>query len=137
RDHDRAERAGAWAGVGAGHRDKLPWAPMRVVSLLPSATDVIYELGLFDSLVGVSEDCNWPHEVADKPLVARNRIDLSNLSAVEIDAIVTASRSSSHSLYSVDAELMSELEPDLVITQDLCEVCAVSSGDLATASPIG
>lgn len=112
-------------------------APMRIVSLLPSATDMIYELGLFDSLVGVSQDCNWPPEVADKPLVARNRIDLSNLSAAEIDAVVKASRSSSHSLYSVDAELMSELKPDLVVTQDLCEVCAVSSGDLATACPIG
>lgn len=112
-------------------------ARMRVVSLLPSATDMIFELGLFDSLVGVSQDCNWPPEVADKPVVARNRIDLSNLSAAEIDALVKASQSSSHSLYSVDAELLSGLKPDLVITQDLCEVCAVSSGDLATACPIG
>jgi iron complex transport system substrate-binding protein len=112
-------------------------APMRVVSLLPSATDMISELGLFDSLVGVSQDCNWPPEVAEKPLVARNRIDLSGLSAAQIDAIVSASKSEPHSLYSVDAELLSELKPDLVITQDLCEVCAVSSGDLATACPIG
>ncbi len=110
---------------------------MRIVSLLPSATDMIYELGLFDSLVGVSQDCNWPPEVAEKPLVARNRIDLSGLSAAQIDAIVSASKSQTHSLYSVDAELLSELKPDLVITQDLCEVCAVSSGDLATACPIG
>jgi iron complex transport system substrate-binding protein len=112
-------------------------APMRVASLLPSATDMISELGLFDSLVGVSQDCNWPPEVAEKPLVARNRIDLSGLSAAQIDAIVSASKSEPHSLYSVDAELLSELKPDLVITQDLCEVCAVSSGDLATACPIG
>jgi iron complex transport system substrate-binding protein len=112
-------------------------ALMRIVSLLPSATEMICELGLFDSLVGVSQDCNWPPGVADKPLVARNLIDPSNLSAAEIDAVVTASQSSGHSLYSVDAGLMSELEPDLVITQDLCEVCAASSGDLATACPIG
>jgi iron complex transport system substrate-binding protein len=110
---------------------------MRIVSLLPSATDMIAELGLLDSLVGVSEDCNWPLEVADKPLVARTRIDVSGLSAAEIDAFVSASASESHSLYTVDAELMDELQPDLVITQDLCEVCAVSSGDLATACPIG
>jgi iron complex transport system substrate-binding protein len=110
---------------------------MRIVSLLPSATDMIADLGLLDSLVGVSDDCNWPPEVAEKPLVARTRIDVSALTSAQIDALVTASRSERHSLYAVDAELMSELRPDLVITQDLCEVCAVSSGDLATACPIG
>jgi len=110
---------------------------MRIVSLLPSATDMIAELGLLDSLVGVSEDCNWPPEVAEKPLVARTRIDVSAMSSAEIDAVVSAAVSESHSIYAVDAQLMSELRPDLVITQDLCEVCAVSSGDLATACPIG
>jgi len=112
-------------------------AEMRIVSLLPSATDMIADLGLLDSLVGVSEDCNWPPEVAGKPVVAKSRIDVSALSSAQIDAIVTASQSESHSLYAVDAKLLGELEPDLVITQDLCEVCAVSSGDLATACPIG
>ena len=110
---------------------------MRIVSLLPSATDMIFELGLFDSLVGVSQDCNWPAEVSDKPLVARNRIDVSGLAAAQIEEIVSSSKREAHSLYSVDAELMTELRPDIVITQDLCEVCAVSSGDLSTACPIG
>jgi iron complex transport system substrate-binding protein len=110
---------------------------MRIVSLLPSATDVIAELGLLDSLVGISDDCNWPPEVAGKPLVARTRIDVSGLTSVQIDSLVTASRSEGHSIYAVDAALMDELRPDLVIIQDLCEVCAVSSGDLATACPIG
>jgi len=110
---------------------------MRIVSLLPSATDMIADLGLMDSLVGVSEDCNWPPEVSTKPVVARTRIDVSGLTSAQIDELVTASQSESHSLYAVDAELMSELRPDLVITQDLCEVCAVSSGDLKTACPIG
>jgi iron complex transport system substrate-binding protein len=110
---------------------------MRIVSFLPSATDVIAELGLLDSLVGISEDCNWPPEVASKPLVARTRIDVSQLNAAEIDRIVTDAGSESHSIYAVDAELMDELAPDLVITQDLCEVCAVSSGDLASACPLG
>ena len=98
---------------------------------------MVAELGLLDSLVGVSEDCNWPAAVAEKPLVARTRIDVSGLSSAEIDAIVNATASGSHSLYAVDAQLMAELAPDLVITQDLCEVCAVSSGDLATACPVG
>jgi iron complex transport system substrate-binding protein len=110
---------------------------MRIVSLLPSATDMIAELGLLDSLVGISEDCNWPPEVAGKPLVARSRIDVSGLTGAEIDALVGASVTESHSLYTVDAQLLDELRPDLVIAQDLCEVCAVSSGDLATACPIG
>jgi iron complex transport system substrate-binding protein len=110
---------------------------MRIVSLLPSATDMIAELGLLDSLVGISEDSNWPPEVLSKPLVARTKIDVSGLTSAEIDALVSESASESHSLYAVDAGLMDELKPDLVITQDLCEVCAVSSGDLATACPIG
>jgi iron complex transport system substrate-binding protein len=110
---------------------------VRIVSFLPSATDIIAELGLLDSLVGVSDDCNWPPEVTSKPLVARTKIEVSGLTAAEIDRLVNASTAEAHSLYAVDAELMQELKPDLVITQDLCEVCAVSSGDLATACPIG
>ncbi len=110
---------------------------MRIVSLLPSATDMLAEFGVLDWLVGISEDCNWPPEVREKPLVARTRVELDGLSAAQIDALVSASASESHSLYAVDAELMGELRPDLVVTQDLCEVCAVSSGDLASACPIG
>jgi iron complex transport system substrate-binding protein len=110
---------------------------VRIVSLLPSATDMVADLGLLDSLVGISEDCNWPPEVTGKPLVARTEIDVSGLTSSEIDAAVTASASEGHSIYAVDAELMADLRPDLVITQDLCAVCAVSSGDLATACPIG
>jgi iron complex transport system substrate-binding protein len=109
---------------------------VRIVSLLPSATDIVAELGLLDWIVGVSDDCNWPAEAAEKPLVARSRIDVAGLTSAQIDAFVSESAAESHSLYAVDGELMDELQPDLVITQDLCEVCAVSSGDLATACPI-
>lgn len=115
---------------------------MRIVSLLPSATDTIAELGLIDQLVGVSEDCNWPTEIQDIPVVTRTRVDLDDLSAGQIDRLVNAHPGPDHggrvhSLYAVDDELLRALQPDLVITQDLCEVCAVSSGDLATACPIG
>ena len=110
---------------------------MRIVSLLPSATDMIAELGLLDSLVGISDDCNWPAAAAGLPHVARTRIEVGDLSAAQIDALVNDSVSDGHSLYAVDAELMAALAPDIVITQDLCEVCAVSSGDLATACPVG
>jgi iron complex transport system substrate-binding protein len=98
---------------------------------------MIAELGLLDALVGVSDDCNWPPEIAGTPLVARTRIDVAGLTSAEIDALVSTSSSEGHSLYAVDAALMETLAPDLVVTQDLCEVCAVSSGDLATACPIG
>jgi iron complex transport system substrate-binding protein len=110
---------------------------MRVVSFLPSATDILFALGLDDHLVGVSDDCNWPEAVRALPLVARTRIDASALSAAQIEAIVGASEAESHSLYTVDAALMDQLAPDLIITQDLCTVCAVSSDDLTGACPIG
>jgi iron complex transport system substrate-binding protein len=118
-------------------RRRCTVAGVRIVSLLPSATDIIAELDLFDQLVGVSDDCNWPPAVAEKTIVARTRIDVSTLSAAEIERLVSASAEDSHSLYAVDADLMAQLAPDLVITQDLCDVCAVSSGDLATACPLG
>jgi iron complex transport system substrate-binding protein len=110
---------------------------MRIVSLLPSATDTIAELGLLDEVVGVSEDCNWPPEVAAKPRVARTRIDVAGSTSAEIDALVRASVAEHRSIYTVDADLMAELAPDLIITQDLCEVCAVSSGDFSSACPVG
>ena len=98
---------------------------------------MIADLGLLDSLVGVSDDCNWPPEVREKTLVARTRVDLAGLTAAQIGELVDVAGSDSHSLYAVDAELLAELAPDLVITQDLCAVCAVSSGDLASACRLG
>ena len=110
---------------------------MRVCSLLPSATEIIAELGLIDSLVGVSEECRWPREVVGKPVVTAARIDSSLLSSSEIDAAVRESVRDGRSLYAVDAELIASLQPDLIVTQDLCSVCAVSSGELASACPVG
>jgi iron complex transport system substrate-binding protein len=110
---------------------------MRIVSLLPSATDIVAELGLLDWLVGVSDDCDWPPQVRDKPVVARTRIDVSVMTNAEVDGLVTATAEQSHSLYAIDALLLADLRPDLIITQDLCDVCAVTSGDLATACQVG
>jgi iron complex transport system substrate-binding protein len=110
---------------------------MRICSLLPSATEMIAQLGLADSLVGVSAECRWPPEVVGKPIVTAARIDPSALSSLEIDDAVRASLSEGASLYSVDAELIHELAPDLIVTQDLCAVCAVSSGELVNACPAG
>jgi iron complex transport system substrate-binding protein len=110
---------------------------MRICSMLPSATEIVAELGLIDSLVGVSEECRWPREVIGKPVVTAARIDPSSLSSLEIDAAVRASLVEGGSLYAVDADLIAELDPDLIITQDLCSVCAVSSTELADACPVG
>jgi iron complex transport system substrate-binding protein len=109
----------------------------RVCSLLPSATEIVADLGLIDSLVAVSEECKWPPEVASKPRVTAARVDSANLSSSEIDRVVRDSVAGGRPLYTVDAELIDELQPEVLITQDLCTVCAVSSGDLATACPVG
>ncbi len=110
---------------------------VRICSFLPSATEIVAELGLLDSLVGVSEECRWPVEVAGLPVVTAARIDPSELSSLEIDEAVRASLREGRSLYAVDAGLVAELAPDVIVTQDLCAVCAVSSGELASACPVG
>lgn len=104
---------------------------------MPSATEMIADLGLIDSLVGVSEECRWPPEVIGKPVVTAARLDPSALTSLEIDSAVRESVGDGRSLYSVDADLIAALAPDLIVTQDLCAVCAVSSGELATACPVG
>jgi iron complex transport system substrate-binding protein len=118
-------------------RTHLGFIEMRICSFLPSATEIIAELGFGESLVGVSEECRWPPEVVGKPVVTAARIDSSALSSLQIDAAVRASLQDGRSLYSVDAELIETLAPDLIVTQDLCTVCAVSSGDLESARPVG
>jgi iron complex transport system substrate-binding protein len=110
---------------------------MRICSFLPSATEIIAELGFLDSLVGVSEECRWPPEVVGKPVVTAARIDPPRMSSVEIDEAVRASVRDGRSLYAVDAQLIETLAPDLIVTQDLCAVCAVSSGELESACPVG
>jgi iron complex transport system substrate-binding protein len=109
---------------------------MRIFSLLPSATEMIAQLGSIDSLVGVSDECRWPPEVVGKPIVTAARIDPSALSSLEIDQAVRDSLREGASLYAVDADLIEQLAPDLIVTQDLCAVCAVSSVELADACPV-
>jgi iron complex transport system substrate-binding protein len=110
---------------------------MRIVSLLPSATEIIARLGLTDDLVGRSKECTYPPEVLTRPIVTAARIDPTDLESVEIDRVVRASIADGRSLYAVDAELIDELRPDIIVTQDLCAVCAVSSGELGSACPVG
>lgn len=109
----------------------------RVCSLLPSATEIVAELGAVDALVGVSEECRWPAEVVGKPVVSAARIDLAGLSSTEIDDAVRSAVREGRSLYAVDADLLDRLAPDLIVTQDLCAVCAVSGEQVSDACPAG
>jgi iron complex transport system substrate-binding protein len=108
----------------------------RICSLLPSATEIIAELGLADSLVGVSAECRWPEQVIGKPVVSAARVETSALTSEEIDRLVREMTADGRSLYAVDAALIDRLAPELIVTQDLCAVCAVSSADLSTACPV-
>ncbi|HET8873347.1 MAG TPA: ABC transporter substrate-binding protein, partial [Gaiellaceae bacterium] len=110
---------------------------MRICSLLPSATEIIARLGLTDSLVGVSEECDWPAETRDLPVVTASRVEAATLTSAEIDSAVRDAVADGRSLYAVDADLLTELAPDVIVTQDLCTVCAVSSDDVSTLCPIG
>jgi iron complex transport system substrate-binding protein len=103
---------------------------MRVVSLLPSATEIVAELGLADRLVGRSEECDWPPDVLSLPVVSAARIDTASMASRDVDAAVRTAVADGGSLYVVDGELLRSLSPDLLLTQDLCAVCAVSSGEL-------
>ena len=105
--------------------------PARICSLLPSATEIVGALGLLDSLVGVSAECDFPAAARGKPVVTAARVDTSALGSLAIDAAVREALQEGRSLYAIDEELIRGLAPDLILTQDLCTVCAVSSGEVA------
>jgi iron complex transport system substrate-binding protein len=105
---------------------------MRVVSLLPGATEMVFLAGAGESLVGVTHECDHPPEVRSLPRLTSSGIDHRNMTSAEVDAAVR-SITDGASLYSLDAALLRRLEPDLVITQSLCEVCAVSPGVVEAA----
>ena len=105
---------------------------MRICSLLPSATEIAYAIGLGDSILGVSHECDFPPEAATKPSLLRPRVDPS-APPLEIDRQVSEIIARGESIYAVDADLLRSLDPDLILTQDLCHVCAASPDDLATA----
>ncbi|MGH9684478.1 MAG: cobalamin-binding protein [Candidatus Acidiferrales bacterium] len=105
---------------------------MRVCSLLPSATEILYAIGAGGSVAGVTHECDFPPEAATKPALIRPRVDVK-ASAAELDRQVTELVGRGESVYSVDADLLRAISPDLIVTQDLCHVCAASPDDLATA----
>jgi iron complex transport system substrate-binding protein len=103
---------------------------MRIVSFLPSATEMIYALGLGDQLVGITHECDHPLEAKTKPVVVQSVIDTKRLSAQQIDEAVSGTLKAGQSLYAVNEEILTALAPDLVLTQDLCQVCAPSGNEI-------
>lgn len=105
---------------------------MRICSLLPSATEILFALGLGDSVAGVTHECDFPAEAAKKPSLIRPRVD-PHAAPAELDREVMEIVARGESIYAVDAELLAKIAPELIVTQDLCHVCAASPDDLATA----
>lgn len=103
---------------------------MRIASLLPSATEIVFAVGAGDEVVGVSHECDYPGEAAGLPVLTRSAVDTRGLPQAEIDAAISGLLASGGSTYSIDVPRLRELEPDLVITQALCDVCAVSEGQV-------
>src|SRR3954464_15430277 len=106
--------------------------PRRIVSLLPSATEIVCALGAAEDLAGISHECDFPEEIRGRKVLTRARIEAST-SSKSIDAAVRAVVRDALSIYAIDDAALAALRPDVIITQDLCEVCAVSLDDVRAA----
>lgn len=106
---------------------------MRIVSLLPSATEIICGLGLRDQLVGVTHECEYPADVVGLPKVTQTRIPHDATSS-EIDTLVRDTLKVQAALYSLDMPVLEELKPDLIVTQSVCDVCAVAESEVNAAA---
>ena len=109
---------------------------MKICSLLPSATEILYSLGLGNDIVAVTHECDYPPEAASKPKVTENVIDHERLTSAEIDHHVTSNIGCHGSIYALKDEFLQELKPDLIVTQELCDVCAVSYKDVQRAARV-
>lgn len=105
---------------------------MRIVSLLPSATEILFDLGLGDDVVGVTFECNWPPEARSKRIVSTSAIP-EGLSPAEIDLVVKERMAAGDDLYRLDRGAFADIDPELVVTQDLCAVCAVDVSEVDDA----
>jgi iron complex transport system substrate-binding protein len=103
----------------------------RIVSFLPSATEIACALGLGDRLVGITHECDYPDEVKGKPIVVRNALPIERMTQKEIDVAVAERLREGKSLYEIDEELLRQLAPDLILTQNLCQVCAPSGNEVS------
>lgn len=99
---------------------------MRIASLLPSATEIVCALGLEENLIGITHECDYPPSIAGKPHLTASRISHETMTSAEIDHAVRSQLDGHGSIYDLNTDLLARLKPDLIITQELCEVCAVS-----------
>lgn len=106
--------------------------PLRVVSLLPSATELVCAVGAGEQLVGISHECDFPEAIRGRPVLTRARVSSAGTS-LSIDSAVRALVEQALSIYLVDEAKLAELRPEVIVTQDLCEVCAVSLDDVRAA----
>lgn len=106
---------------------------MRIVSLLPSTTEIVFQLGLADQLLGVTFECNFPPEARQGREIVVGGIDTHHLTPLEIDQLVRAKVAAGEDLYTLDEAALQRCDPDLILSQDLCRVCAVSSGNVDEA----
>src|SRR3954467_12814261 len=106
---------------------------MRIVSLLPSSTEIVCQLGLRDALVGVTHECDYPPFVAGLPKVTRPLIP-HDASSREIDELVRERLKTERALYTLDLPTLERLRPDLIVTQALCDVCAVAEEEVRSAA---
>ena len=106
---------------------------MRIVSLLPSATEIVFALGLGDDLAGVTFECDFPPEARGKRIISSSGLEASVDDPEAIDAAVRAATEGGVPLYRLDEAAIAEIDPDVILTQDLCRVCAVPSGDVDAA----
>ncbi len=107
---------------------------MKIVSLLPSATEIVYALGLGDALVGVTDECDYPADAVTKPVVSRSALPQGHLHPSHaIDHAVRERAAADRPLYTLDVDLIRREQPDVILTQDLCRVCAVPSGEVQLA----
>jgi iron complex transport system substrate-binding protein len=103
---------------------------VRICSLVPAATEVLFALGLGDRVVGVTHECDWPPEAAGRPHVTASLVESTELTSAEVDEAVAEAAVGGKPLYAIDAEVWAEVDADVVIAQELCEVCAVSADQL-------
>lgn len=106
---------------------------MRIVSLLPSTTEIVFDLGLADQLLGVTFECNFPVEARQGREIVVGGMDTKHLTPLEIDELVRSRLAAGDELYSLDDEALARCNPDLILSQDLCRVCAVPSGEVDLA----
>jgi iron complex transport system substrate-binding protein len=105
---------------------------VRICSLVPAATEVLFALGAGDSVVGVTHECDWPPEASARPRVTASLVQTGDLSSAEIDDAVARAAREGKALYAVDEDVWNEIGADVVVAQELCDVCAVSAGQVRT-----